>query len=78
MIDYFLYIKPTNKCQLQCKHCYTNSTIKDNEKLDIDKAIMFINKFCNEHKEDKVGFLRNFVKTNKNMFLFYIIFYITN
>lgn len=54
MIDYFLYIKPTNKCQLQCKHCYTNSTIKDNDKLDIDKAIMFINKFCNEHKEDNI------------------------
>lgn len=54
MSDYFLYVKTTNKCQLKCSHCYVDSTINNDEYLNIDYAINWVNGFCEEHKDDNI------------------------
>ena len=54
MNDYFLYLKTTNKCQLKCSHCYTESDSTIRDEIDFDKAEEYIKKFCQEHKDDRI------------------------
>lgn len=54
MSDYFLYVKTTNKCQLKCDHCYTDSDSSIKDEIDFDRVEKFINDFCSNHPNDRI------------------------
>ena len=51
-----LTIKPTMNCNISCKHCFNGDTFRDNEKLDINLAIVLMEKACLEYRKVKVIF----------------------
>lgn len=54
MNDYFLYVKTTDKCQLQCSHCYVNSDITKSTEIDFESVKAYINDFCSKHFDDRI------------------------
>ena len=56
MTSYNIYLKPTNKCQLKCRHCYTGDVVTgemDSETLQ--NSISWINAFVYSHPSDVVS-----------------------
>lgn len=54
MSDYFLYVKTTNRCQLQCAHCYVNSDNTKTLEINYDAVELYINDFCIKHSNDRI------------------------
>jgi len=49
---YTIYIKPTNKCNLKCAHCYNSivSSMPDMTDVILQNVIKSIFKFSEDHK----------------------------
>lgn len=55
-MDYNIYIKLTNGCNLQCKHCY-NEIMNNHNSMSretLDKVIVWLKEFRNTHKESLI------------------------
>lgn len=56
-MNYFIYIKLTNGCNLKCKHCY-NEIMKNHKPMSyeiLDKVIQWIKNFRLEHPTDTMN-----------------------
>ena len=49
-------IKPTMACNMKCKHCFNGDAFVSNDKLDVTKACILMEKACKEYKKVKLTF----------------------
>lgn len=51
-----LTIKPTMRCNMQCKHCFNGDAFSHKDMLQVDQACIFMEKACQEYRKVKVIF----------------------
>ena len=56
-MNYTIYLKLTNRCNLKCDHCFNEMMNNHNDMNDIviKKSIQWINDFTQNHCNDDVG-----------------------
>lgn len=55
-MTYTIYIKPTNRCNLKCDHCF-NEIMQNHDDIDdrtLERSIQWINNFIDSHPNDDI------------------------
>lgn len=51
-----LTIKPTMGCNMKCKHCFNGDAFVQTDMLDVNVALVFVEKACKEYNKIKIVF----------------------
>lgn len=56
-MDYTIYLKPTNRCNLKCDHCFNEMMAdhSDMDELTLNKSISWISGFAISHSKDTIN-----------------------